>query len=123
MQLEDLRVYNISLRVGEIVWNQVAAWEPLARDTIGKQVIRSADSIAANISEGYGRYHFKENRLFCFYARGSLYETKTWLRKAKNRKLLSSSEFNSLEKELTILAKMLNKYIKSIGVFNNTNDN
>ena len=123
MQLEDLRVYNMSLRVGEIVWNQVAAWEPLARDTIGKQVIRSADSIAANISEGYGRYHFKENRLFCFYARGSLYETKTWLRKAKNRKLLSSSEFNSLEKELTILAKMLNKYIKSIGVFNNTNDN
>ena len=52
-------------------------------DTIGKQLVRSADSIAANISEGFGRYHFKDSKRFYYISRGSLFETKTWLEKSK----------------------------------------
>lgn len=71
-------------------------WNFLAQDTIGKQMIRSSDSIAANIAEGYGRYFFKENRQFCFYSRGSILETKTWLKKAKNRNLITDEQYNNL---------------------------
>jgi len=37
------------------------------------------DSIAANLSEGFGRYHYKEKKNFSYYSIGSLYETKTWI--------------------------------------------
>ncbi|MFT5633498.1 MAG: four helix bundle protein [Rubritalea sp.] len=39
------------------------------------QIKRSARSITANISEGYGRFHYMDNSKFCGIARGSLYET------------------------------------------------
>jgi four helix bundle protein len=36
------------------------------KDTIGKQICRAADLISANIAEGFGRYHFKENKNFSY---------------------------------------------------------
>lgn len=89
LELEELRVYLKALDIGEAIWSAVSGWDYLAKDTVGKQWIRSADSIAANISEGYGRYHYKENKQFLLYARGSLYESMTWLEKAKKRNLVN----------------------------------
>jgi len=77
--------------------------------------VESADSIAANIAEGYGRYHYRENKNFCYYARGSLEETKAWLRKSTRLGLLDLSEHQALVEIIDILPKQLNAYIKSIG--------
>ncbi|HAG17031.1 MAG TPA: four helix bundle protein [Bacteroidales bacterium] len=115
MKLEELQVYEMAMNLGESVWKIVTHWDYLAKDTIGKQVIRSADSVAANLSEGYGRFHFKDAKNFLYYSRGSLFETKTWLVKAKNRNLISDENFQSLEKEINNLSVKLNNYIKSIG--------
>jgi len=86
MNIEDLKVYELSMDVGEKVWNIVNEWKYFEKDTIGKQLVRAADSVAANLSEGFGRYHFKEKKHFSYYSRGSLYETKTWIVKAKNKR-------------------------------------
>lgn len=115
MELEELRVYQLAMDIGEKVWSLVSNWGFLATDTVGKQLIRSADSIAANISEGYGRYHFKENKRFLFYARGSLRETQTWLTKAGNRNLITEDERQELSSILDQLAPQLNGYIRSVG--------
>jgi four helix bundle protein len=120
MKLEDLRVYQISMETGNKVWEIVKTWEHFEKRTLGDQIIRSADSIAANISEGYGRYHFKENKQFAYYARGSLYETITWLSKAQTRHLITKNVFEELKSQLETLNIKLNAYIKSIG--KNTND-
>ena len=101
--------------IGQQIWAIVAGWPYFAKDTIGKQFVRAADSIAANLSEGYGRYFYKENKQFCYYARGSLQETKTWLKKASDRNLISSSEFQSLSEAIETLSVKLNHYIKTIG--------
>ena len=77
--------------------------------------MRSVDSIAANVSEGFGRYHYKENKQFCYFARGSLLETKTWVQKAHNAKLFSNSQFADFNEKLDGLSLKLNAYIKSIG--------
>ena len=98
--LEDIQVYQKAMKVGERIWESVESWKYFYQMTIGKQLIASTDSIAANISEGYGRYFYKENRNFCFYARGSLTETKTWITKAGNRNLISETEVNTILKEL-----------------------
>ncbi|MBI9069594.1 MAG: four helix bundle protein [Salinivirgaceae bacterium] len=118
MNLEDLKVYQLSMVIGDKVWDIVNSWDYFIKDTIGKQIVRSADSIAANISEGFGRYHFKDSKKFLYYSRGSLYETKTWLTKAKNRNLISDKEYQYFESEIKNLGVKLNNYIKSIG--NNT---
>jgi len=56
MNLEDLKVYNSAMELGEKVWYIVDKWNFFQKDTIGKQFVRAADSIAANLSEGFGRY-------------------------------------------------------------------
>ena len=115
MILEELKVYQLAMDVGDTIWVVVSKWNNFERDSIGKQLVRAADSIAANISEGFGRYHFKENRYFNFVARGSLFETKTWLDKAVKRNLISLEEFAKLKIEMNELGKLLNGYIRKIG--------
>ena len=56
---------------------------------ITSQFRRAAVSIAANIAEGYGRFTPKDRKLFYRYARGSLEETKAWLRKLIKRNILT----------------------------------
>jgi len=60
VRLEELRVYAISMEMGEKVWNIVVGWNYFEKDTVGKQLVRAVDSVAANLSEGFGRYHYKE---------------------------------------------------------------
>ena len=115
MELEELRVYQQSMELGESVYKIVMQWDWFAKDTIGKQLVRAVDSIAANLSEGFGRYHFKDAKNFYYYSRGSLYETRTWLTKANNRKLISEGDFTNFMKEIKDIGVKLNNYIHSIG--------
>lgn len=112
---ENLAVYQLSEQIADAVWGIVMQWDNLARDTLGKQLIRSADSIGANIAEGEGRGSFKENQRFVRIARGSLNETKHWLRRAYSRKLLEQEQVAVLKPLLDELAPRLNAYLKSIG--------
>ena len=114
MKLEDLNIYNQADEISDRVWELVDQWKPFAKNTIGKQLVRSADSISANIAEGYGRYFFKENRNFCYYSRGSLLETKTWLGKASRRGIIDKTLYDQLTADLEKLHKSLNAYINYI---------
>jgi four helix bundle protein len=114
MNLEELKVYQLSMELGNKVWDIVKKWDYFSKDTIGKQIVKSADSIAANISEGFGRFHFKDNINYNYFSSGSLYETKTWTRKAFDRKLIDSKTYSELIDEMELIAKLLNSYIKSI---------
>ena len=112
--IEDLEIYQLSMQIGDAIHRIVSNWDNFNKNTIGYQLVRSCDSISANISEGYGRFHFKEQRQYNYIARGSLYETKTWLAKALKR----IPADNEIIKEILILInkllKMLNSYIKFI---------
>ena len=113
--IDELKVYNSAMDLGEKVWNIVDVWNYFAKDTLGKQLVRAIDSVAANLSEGFGRYHYLENKHFGYYSRGSLYESKTWITKAHNRKLITDNDFELLKTEINSIGKMLNNYIKTIG--------
>src|SRR6516225_3933272 len=112
---EKLAVYQLAERLADDVWGIVIKWPVLARDTVGKQLIRAADSIGANIAEGDGRGTFQENRRFNRIARGSLYETKHWLRRAFKRGLLDENQVSGLKRILDELAPRRNAYLKGIG--------
>ncbi len=116
--IETLNVYQLAVDLSNKIWHVVVQWNKLAQDTVGKQLIRSADSISANIAEGYGRFHYKENRNFCYYSRGSILETKDWLTKSKARKLINEEDYEILIVDLKTIHHKLNDYIKFIGKAN-----
>lgn len=112
---QELRVYKLSERLADEIWTTVNTWEPFAKNTIGQQIVRSADSVGANIAEGVGRGSYFDNKRFVKIARGSLYETQHWLRRAYTRNLLTVEQVNLFTAVINDLAPQLNSYLQSIG--------
>ena len=59
MRLEDLEIYQLAMKLGDDIWDIVLKWSFFFFFFFGKQWTDAADSIAANISEGYGRLSAK----------------------------------------------------------------
>lgn len=114
---ENLEIYQISENLSDIGWDIVLNWSRLAQDTIGKQLIRSTDSIGANSAEGSGRASDQDYKSFLYMARGSLYETRHWLRRAFKRKLLTDEQVKVLTQLIEELTPKLNAYLGKIGTY------
>ena len=112
---ENLRVYNLAEEIADLVWEVVSKWDYFAKDTLGKQLVNSADSMGANLAEGYGRGSHADNRRFAKIARGSLFEVRHWLRRAYRRGLLTEQEISKLQELIKELTPKLSAYINSIG--------
>jgi four helix bundle protein len=112
--LENLDVYKLAESFSDKIWDIIQTFEYFTKDTIGKQMARSADSISANIAEGYGRHYFKESKQFYFFARGSIQETKSWLSKCERRNLIDKVNCAKLIEEANFILLKLNSYIKFI---------
>ena len=111
--LEDLEIYKLALEIGE----GVGIWlsnGSIFHKRVGSQFVEAADSISANIAEGYGRYFYKDRKQFYYYGRGSLMETKNWATKAHKRTLINHAEFDNLVEKLKVLHFKLNNYIKKL---------
>ena len=75
------------------------------------QLIRSSRSINANISEGHGRFTYKDQLHFCVQARGSLSETHNHLIDAADCKYISQERFNHFKALIDQVGRLLNGYI------------
>jgi four helix bundle protein len=111
---EKLEVYRLAEALADEVWRIVGRWGAFERRTIGAQIVRSADGVAANIAESTGRATRRDRRHFLVVARGCLYETQNWLRRSYRRELLTPDEVEGLRGLLQALAPMLNAYIRSM---------
>jgi four helix bundle protein len=114
---ENLQVYQLAEKLADEIWKIVITWDTLAKNTVGTQIIRSADSIGANLAEGSGRGSNLDYKRFVKISRGSLYETRHWLRRAFKRDLLSKEQINVLIPLIDELTPKLNAYLRSIGTF------
>ncbi len=115
INLIDLEVYKVAMEIGDRVWVTIDKWDYFNKDTLGKQFVRSPDSIAFNIAEGYGRFFFKENKNFNYYSRGSAFECTFCLRKAFTRQLITAEENIAIRNLFARYFRLINGYIKSIG--------
>jgi len=114
---ENLKVYRLAEDLADRVWDVVSAWDGFAKQTVGTQIVRAADSIGANVAEGVGRGSHADNRRFIRTARGSLYETIHFLRRAFRRRLLTKAQTDERKPLLDELPPRLNAYLNSIGKF------
>ena len=113
--LESLEVYALAEQLADAVWDIIATWESFAKSTIGHQLVRAADSVGANIAEGYGRASLADNKRFVRIARGSLYEMRHFLRRADKRNLLKREQKPEIHRLLGELLPRLNAYLRSLG--------
>ena len=113
-KLENLDLYQLSMSIADKIWNICIKWDHFSKNTLGNQLVRASDSIALNIAEGYGRFHHKEFRQFCFISRGSLLETKACITKAFNRQLIDKVDYELIMNDSNRILMMLNKFISSL---------
>src|SRR5687768_10974592 len=111
---EDLRVLKSAEEISDAVWKIVIEWDEFAKDVVGKQIAKSADSVGANIAESFGRFNFGEKLQFLYYSRGSIFETKYWLNRTQTRGLMKPDEVQEYVNRLTELARQLNTFASSL---------
>ena len=112
-EVYELDVYRLAEALADLVWSAYDVWDYKAQHTLGVQVIRASDSIAANMSEGYGRFTPADRKKFFLYARGSFEETKCWLRKAFRRGIIAPSETAKYKSLIDELGHKLNAFIRA----------
>jgi len=112
LNIEKIDAYNRSFNLSNSIWDIVVNWNYFEKDTVGKQLVKSADSISANIAEGFGRYHKKDKIKFYRYSNGSILESIDWIKKSEIRGLITKEQFDFLIKHFNELPKELNQLIK-----------
>jgi len=112
LKLNDIDSYKVAFNLSNYVWDLIIKWDRFNSDTVGKQFVRSVDSISANLAEGFGRYSKKDKVKFYRISFGSMYESLDWNEKALKRKLISKSEYDYIFTELQKLPKLIHQLIK-----------
>jgi len=112
-KIYEYDVYKLAEKLSDQVWNDFDNWSSKVRNTLGYQIIRSSDSISANLAEGYGRYSSADKKKFYYYSRGSFEETKTWLRKLYKREIISNTVMQKYKLIIDELGPKLNGFINS----------
>jgi four helix bundle protein len=110
--LETLLVWQKSLAFSVEVCKTILPKLPAQEKwALVDQLRRSAQSIPANIAEGYGRFYFQESIRFCYIARGSLEETFSHLTLARQLDYFDDETYKRLNGQIAELRRMISGYI------------
>lgn len=112
LTLADISAYTISFQLSNEAWDVVSRWGFFEKDTIGKQFVRSIDSISANIAEGFGRYGKREKAQFFHYSLGSVHESIDWNNKAHYRGLITQDRHDHFQGVLSSLPREIHSLIQ-----------
>lgn len=101
--------YQLSEKLAALLWNEVMTWQDFAKESVGKELIESADNVGAKIAAAYGQSTEKDQFFYLRLSNSALFETRHWLRLAYKRNLLSAECANSLKTVLDELSTKLNE--------------
>src|SRR3989344_1815377 len=108
---ENLQVWNLAIQLAKDVYQLTSSFPKNEQFGLTDQIKRSTVSISANIAEGVGRYHVKDQKKFFYNARGSLYETQSHLHLATKIFNLEPSQADPIFQQLRNLSVKLNNFI------------
>ncbi len=109
-KFEDLEIFILAEKLADEIWGMVIKWDTFSKKTLGEQLVTAADGVGSSIAEGSGKGSYVEFRRYIKISRGSLYETKYWLRRAHRRKLISETETNKIIPIIDELLPKLNGF-------------
>ena len=109
----DLDVYQSAFDLAIKVHRMTIDLPRTEQYELGSQIRRSAQSIRANIAEGYGRRKYKQDFIrFLIFAEASLLETESHLQMIN--KLYTTETSTRLIDEYSQLGKQLNSFISYV---------
>lgn len=111
-KFEELEIFILAEKLADEVWDMVIKWDAFPKNTVGKQIVDSADGIGSSIAEGSGKGSYVDFRRYIKISRGSLYETKYWLKRAHKRKLINEIETHKIKPIMDELLPKLNAFKK-----------
>ena len=109
---KDLKIYQRACVFRKKIFELTKTFPIDEKYKLTDQIIRSTRKCPANIAEGYGRFHFKENIQYCRIARASLTETQDHLSCAFECNYISNDLLTEYDLEIETLIRMINGYIK-----------
>ena len=114
IDLKDLDVYKLARELSRVVWGiyEGLSWQD--KKVMGDQFIEAADSVGANIAEGYKRYHYLDKIKFYYNSRASLSETCShWVELLLERKKINQKQLDAVKEIEEKLSVKLSNFINA----------
>jgi len=111
---EDLKCWQLARKLMLACHHFAESLPTKERYDLTSQIRRSSKSAMANISEGYGRYHYLDSLRFYYIARGSINETINHIITARDLKYIDQTEFHQLYSLGREAERTLNGYINFV---------
>ena len=109
---EDLEFYQVAREFRKMMYRVARRLPDEEKFALASQIRRAAVSLANNIAEGHGRFHFLEQIKFTLQARGSLEELLDDLNVCTDEHYLPEDEIQRLKSEGWRVHKLINGYIR-----------
>ena len=110
--IKELVVWQLACRLSEAI-DQMISGPPARRHRkLCDQISRSSSSVAANLAEGFGRFHPSENAGFVRIAKGSLTETQNHLLRGNSRGCWKADDFTTAWRLSVRTMKAIVPYLK-----------
>lgn len=116
---QDLDVWQRGMDIAVNVYRLTKAYPSEEKYGMVSQMRRAANSIPANIAEGWARKSKKEFEYFLRVAQGSSRELETHLILSNRCDLSDETQISPILAEITILSKQLRALLSSLGNNNN----
>ncbi|OIO02516.1 MAG: hypothetical protein AUJ51_06170 [Elusimicrobia bacterium CG1_02_56_21] len=108
--LTEAKLFRESEDLSDLIWRNIACWDVLARDTVGKELVNCIDSVSASLVESHS--HTRHGRLHYLYtARGSLFKAFVFLEKAIKRE---AGDVERIGKCMEGLLPLINEHISTV---------
>lgn len=111
MNVIDLEAWKKSRAFRKTIFEITRSFPLEEKYRLTDQILRSSRSVSANIAEGHGRYHNKENIRFCRMARGSLIESQDHVICAYDCHYIDEATFKDLIAQIQSIYRLINGYI------------
>ena len=110
---EKLECWQVCNELKIFLRNEVLPKLPKTeRYELYSQILRASRSATANIAEGWGRYHYKENIKFLLNARGSVAEILDHVIEAYSWNYISEEVLQQIRDKTESCIRLLNGYIR-----------
>lgn len=112
-KFEDLIAWQEARKLVNLIYD-ITQREGFKDFGMANQIQKAAVSVMANISEGFGRYSFKDSKQFFTIARGSVAEVQSHLYVISDRKMITKDYFCNVYEQTIKTSKLINGLIKNI---------
>lgn len=113
----DLKIWQLSVELIKKVYRLLTTFPQNEKFGLIAQTKDSVISIASNIAEAWGRFHFKDRRKFMFNSRGSLTETESHLLISNELGFINDKNralYEEILSDINVLGVKINNYINSL---------